>query len=106
MPVGRIASSDESRNPPPSQSSDGEALRRSAREAEKRVGSHARLNAQVSSMSPLARVAQLETTCVADVEREEVRWLWPNRIAFGKLGILEGMPGVGKSTLALEIAAR
>jgi len=60
----------------------------------------------LSAMASTAGMAQMASTCVADVERQEVRWLWTNRFAFGKLGILEGQPGVGKSTLALEIAAR
>src|SRR5690606_4123203 len=34
---------------------------------------------------------------VADVEREEVRWLWYLRIALGKLTLFEGDPGLGKS---------
>jgi hypothetical protein len=42
----------------------------------------------------------------ADVEPEEVRWLWRGRIPFGKLTILEGDPDEGKSTLALDLAAR
>src|SRR6266545_6255538 len=35
-----------------------------------------------------------------------VRWLWPNRLALGKLAILDGDPGVGKSFLALDLCAR
>ena len=33
-------------------------------------------------------------------------WLWPGRIALGKLTILDGDPGLGKSTLAYDLAAR
>lgn len=43
---------------------------------------------------------------LADVEPEEVRWLWPARIPLGKLTLLDGDPDVGKSTLALDLAAR
>ena len=43
---------------------------------------------------------------VSDVEREKVRWLWPGRLALGKLTIVDGDPGVGKSTLYLDLAAR
>ena len=42
---------------------------------------------------------------VADVEPERVRWLWRGRLALGKLTLLEGDPGTGKSTLYAEIAA-
>lgn len=35
-----------------------------------------------------------------------VQWLWPGRLALGKLAILDGDPGVGKSFLALDLCAR
>lgn len=40
-----------------------------------------------------------------DVTREEVRWLWPDRIPYDTLSMLVGIPGDGKSSLALEMAA-
>jgi AAA domain len=43
---------------------------------------------------------------VADVDREVVSWLWPGRIPLGKLVVLDGDPGTGKSTLTLTIAAK
>jgi hypothetical protein len=43
---------------------------------------------------------------VADVDREQVRWLWHDRIPLGKITVLDGDPGVGKSTLTLTIAAK
>jgi putative DNA primase/helicase len=47
----------------------------------------------------------LVTRCVADIEPQPVRWLWPGRIARGKVTMLAGHPGLGKSQLALDIAA-
>jgi RecA-family ATPase len=44
--------------------------------------------------------------CLDDVEVETIDWLWPSRIAIGKLTVLAGDPGLGKSTLSLDIAAR
>ncbi|MGB6836938.1 MAG: AAA family ATPase, partial [Dehalococcoidia bacterium] len=41
---------------------------------------------------------------LADVERQEVEWLWEGRLPKGRLTILDGDPGVGKSWLALAIA--
>lgn len=41
----------------------------------------------------------------ADVEREEVRWLWHLRIPRGKLTLIEGDPGLGKSWLTMVLAA-
>jgi hypothetical protein len=36
----------------------------------------------------------------------QIEWLWPGRIAADKLTMLVGDPGVGKSLVALDIAAR
>jgi len=36
---------------------------------------------------------------------QPIQWLWPSWIPYGKLTILAGEFGVGKSTLALNIAA-
>lgn len=41
-----------------------------------------------------------------DVRSAEVRWLWPGKIPAGKLTMLIGDPGLGKSILALDVAAR
>ena len=40
------------------------------------------------------------------VQPELVQWLWPGRIPFRKVTILQGDPGLGKSTLALDMASR
>ena len=54
----------------------------------------------------------IEQACIADVvhldtvEPEDVRWLWPGRIPLAKLALLEGHPGIGKSHLTLDFAAR
>jgi putative DNA primase/helicase len=42
---------------------------------------------------------------LADVEREETVWLWHERIPLGKLTLVEGDPGLGKSWLTLVLAA-
>jgi len=39
------------------------------------------------------------------IEPESIDWAWPNRFAFGKLALLAGDPGLGKSSLLFEIAA-
>lgn len=41
----------------------------------------------------------------ADLTPEPVRWLWPGWLALGKLHILAGAPGQGKTTIALTLAA-
>src|SRR5262249_60731325 len=35
-----------------------------------------------------------------------LEWLWPGRLALGKLAILDGDPGLGKSLLTLDLCAR
>lgn len=43
---------------------------------------------------------------MADVRREQVSWVWPGRVVRGKLNVLDGDPGLGKSTLTLDMGAR
>jgi putative DNA primase/helicase len=43
--------------------------------------------------------------CMADVRPEPISWLWQGRIAIGKLSIISGDPGLGKSLLTAKIAA-
>jgi hypothetical protein len=47
----------------------------------------------------------LEIRRVSDIEARPVNWLWPGRIARGKVTMLAGHPGLGKSQAALAIAA-
>jgi hypothetical protein len=47
----------------------------------------------------------LDLVRVSDIVARSVRWLWPDRIARGKVTIVAGHPGTGKSQLALWIAA-
>ena len=44
-------------------------------------------------------------TLLSTVKPERVSWLWPGRIPLGKLTILDGDPGLGKSVLTLTLAA-
>jgi hypothetical protein len=44
--------------------------------------------------------------CLAHVKAEVVSWLWLNRIPRGAVTLLDGDPGLGKSTVALDLAAR
>ena len=45
-------------------------------------------------------------SCLADVQAEPVKWFWPSRIALGKLTLIAGDPGLGKSFITLDMAAR
>jgi putative DNA primase/helicase len=44
--------------------------------------------------------------CLADVEAHTVPWLWNGRIPLGRLTLLVGRPGCGKSFLTCDLAAR
>ncbi len=46
------------------------------------------------------------TVSLADVEPEQVAWLWFGRLPLGKIVVLDGDPSVGKSTTAVDCAAR
>jgi hypothetical protein len=43
---------------------------------------------------------------LSDVAPEAVEWLWRDRLPRGKLSLLDGDPGLGKSTLLFDLAAR
>ncbi|WP_343661093.1 AAA family ATPase [Ralstonia sp.] len=49
--------------------------------------------------------SRLLLTCAADVVPEAITWLWPDWLPAGKISILAGSPGTGKTTLALAMAA-
>ncbi len=43
---------------------------------------------------------------LSEIQAEEVKWLWFPMIPYGKLTIVQGDPGDGKTTLILNIAAK
>ncbi len=48
----------------------------------------------------------LVLTPLSEVQHEEVEWLWEPYLPLGKITLLEGDPGVGKTWLALAICAK
>src|SRR5438874_8884336 len=42
----------------------------------------------------------------SDVRPRASEWLWPNWLPLGRVAILDGDPGLGKSTLLFDLAAR
>jgi len=48
--------------------------------------------------------SDISLVCIAEVEPETVSWLWLPYIPLGKLTLLEGDPGIGKSWVSLAIA--
>ena len=47
----------------------------------------------------------LQTVCIADVEPKPISWLWPEKIARGKLTLISGDPGLGKSLITVALAS-
>ena len=58
------------------------------------------------SGAPARSRATPAMTCLADVEPCEVDWLWPGRFPLGRISLLVGRPGEGKSFCTLDMAAR
>jgi putative DNA primase/helicase len=56
--------------------------------------------------SQLASGGRLGVVDLETVQPTEIDWLWLGRIPFGKLTIADGDPGLGKSTVLLDIACR
>lgn len=48
---------------------------------------------------------ELHIINMADIEATEVKWLWYPYIPYGKITIIQGDPGEGKTTLILNLAA-
>jgi putative DNA primase/helicase len=48
---------------------------------------------------------KLATVCAADIDPEPIDWLWPGRVAIGKLTIMAGIAGLGKTQLGISMAA-
>jgi archaellum biogenesis ATPase FlaH len=55
--------------------------------------------------SSYTQTTQAPFTILSDVEAQQVNWLWSKRIPLGKITILDGDPGMGKSLLSIFIAA-
>ncbi len=49
---------------------------------------------------------ELKMIKMSDIEAQKIEWLWYPYIAYGKLTIVQGDPGDGKTTLILNLAAK
>ena len=65
------------------------------------TSSNSRTKGQGQNISPKAVVTRLST-----VQPQPLQWLWDNRISLGKLMLLGGDPGLGKSFVTIDMAAR
>ncbi len=48
---------------------------------------------------------EVDLICMSNIEMKRIEWLWPDRIACGKLTVIAGNPGLGKSQLTAMLAA-
>ena len=55
--------------------------------------------------TPPHDTATVEFQTAASVTPQAIEWLWPGWLARGRLHLLAGQPGAGKTTLALDFAA-
>jgi putative DNA primase/helicase len=55
--------------------------------------------------SPRAARPTALLTRASDIAPESIRWLWPDWLPEGKLTLLAGSPGTGKTTLAIALSA-
>lgn len=51
------------------------------------------------------RESRAAVRCLSDIQREHIEWLWAGRIPRGKVSMLAGDPGLGKSMVTSAIAA-
>lgn len=65
-----------------------------------------RADAQLMATLPRTRAGSAIVNCMADIEPETVDWLWYARIPRGRLTLLAGLPGEGKSFATCDWAAR
>ena len=63
------------------------------------------LDAPATQAAEPERRASLATKPFSAIKPERVNWLWPGRIPLGKLTLIAGDPGLGKSMLTAFVAA-
>ena len=61
---------------------------------------------RTASETPTDDTAQTTLGRFTDVQERAPDWLWPGWLPLGKLAILDGDPGLGKSTLMFDLAAQ
>lgn len=82
------------------------AAQRAAQGAPKATAQPLEMKANHHATEGGARAGQLAVLlqCAADVKPPPITWLWPDWLPAGKLTVLAGAAGTGKTTLALALA--
>lgn len=60
---------------------------------------------RVLAMQAKHLVPDVDSVTLSDVVNRPVRWLWPGRIPRGKITLIAGNPGLGKSQITCSIAS-
>jgi len=94
-------------------------LENAARYGQNEVGAKSRQSAQEAFRKFAETLPQVEgPSTVPDdsdgltlvpfsqIKEQRIEWLWPGRFPIGKLSLIAGTPGDGKTTIAIDLAAR
>lgn len=65
----------------------------------------ARRKSEPPKLEPEESKPKIRYESASKFKEKKVNWLWHNRISFGGITFFDGDPGLGKSTLAYELAA-
>lgn len=61
---------------------------------------------QAPAAEPQHKQQSILMVCASNIAPERTEWLWPNIIASGRVTGIVGCPGLGKSQVCIDIAAR
>ncbi|WP_428304816.1 AAA family ATPase [Lacipirellula sp.] len=64
------------------------------------------MDGSITSTPPAAAAWRPDVVTVSELEAKPIEWLWEGYIPLGALTILEGDPGLGKSQITCDLAAR
>lgn len=70
------------------------------------VAKHLTNNPQEPDEAEVADAADLDVISFSRIDAKPIAWLWEGRFALGKITLLTGDGGVGKSMLTVDMAAR
>ncbi|MEY9525606.1 hypothetical protein ABIF70_006747 [Bradyrhizobium japonicum] len=86
-----------------------ECVRRFAEEGQSHFDSittRSKIKPSAASARPFQNSGDLVIHRVSEVEAQPIQWLWYQRIALGKVTLIAGDPGLGKSQLTAFLAAK
>lgn len=63
------------------------------------------INEAINAAKTPPEFNEVEMICMSDIEMKPISWLWLDRIARGKITVIAGNPGLGKSQLTAWLAS-